>query len=188
MLWFARGNLFAVYKCCRADFGIKSHKMKELLILERFSNDRRLRLPRLVIGLKISRQFFNQWETKPKPIVPWFLPSFEKVTVNCFNFDWFIALLSPVIIGQSNRPFAANDHVVQKSSMLESKLIIISALGHQNKGKSSFTGSGLFVLMSQCGNNNELALQHGGFCTTWSLAAKGLFGIGFFTAQMQTLW
>ena len=29
--------------------------------------------------------------------------------------------------------------------------------------------------MSQCGNNNELALQHGGFCTMWSFAAKGLF-------------
>ena len=28
--------------------------------------------------------------------------------------------------------------------------------------------------MSQCGNNNDLALQHGGFCTTWSLAAKRL--------------
>ena len=47
--------------------------------------------------------------------------------------------------------------------MLEGKLITIPALGNQNKGKSSFTGSGLFVLMSQCGNNNELALQHGGF-------------------------
>ena len=42
------------------------------------------------------------------------------------------------------------------------------------KVKSSFTGSGLFVLMSQCGNNNKLALQHGGFCTTWSLVARGL--------------
>ena len=30
-----------------------------------------------------------------------------------------------------------------KSAMLEGKLIIISPLGHQNKGKSSFTGSGL---------------------------------------------
>jgi len=50
--------------------------------------------------------------------------------------------------------------------MLKGKLIIIPALGHQNKGKSSFTGSGLFVLISQCGNDNELALQHGGFCTT----------------------
>ena len=53
-----------------------------------------------------------------------------------------------------------------KSAMLEGKLIIIPALGRQNKGKASFTGSGVFVLMSQCGNNNELALQHGGFCTT----------------------
>ena len=61
--------------------------------------------------------------------------------------------------------------------MLEGKLIIIPALGRQNKGKSSFTGSGLFVLMSECGNNNELALQHGGFCSTWSLVAKGLTAI-----------
>ena len=36
--------------------------------------------------------------------------------------------------------------------MLEGKLIII-------------IGEGLFVLTSQCGNNNELALQYGGLCT-----------------------
>ena len=30
----------------------------------------RLRLIRLVIGLKTSPQFFNQWEAKPKPIAP----------------------------------------------------------------------------------------------------------------------
>ena len=66
-----------------------------------------------------------------------------------------------------NRPFATNDHVAQSPpSMLEGKLIIIPALGHQNKGKTSFTGSGLFALMSQCGNNNELAVQHDGLCTT----------------------
>ena len=35
--------------------------------------------------------------------------------------------------------------------------------------------------MCQCGNNNELALQDGGFCTTWSLAAKGLFA--YFTMK-----
>lgn len=29
-----------------------------------------LRFLRLVIGLKIPRQFFNQWEAKPKPIAP----------------------------------------------------------------------------------------------------------------------
>ena len=44
--------------------------------------------------------------------------------------------------------------------MVAGKLIIIPALGHQNKGKSSFTGSGLFVLTSQYGNNNELARHH----------------------------
>ena len=35
--------------------------------------------------------------------------------------------------------------------------------------------------MSQWGNNNELALQHGGFCTMWLLVAKGLLesNIGF---------
>ena len=44
--------------------------------------------------------------------------------------------------------------------MVVGKLIIIPALGQQNKGESSFTGSGLFVLMSQCGNNNQLAHHH----------------------------
>ena len=44
--------------------------------------------------------------------------------------------------------------------MVAGKLTIIPALGHQNKGKSSFTGSGLFALMSQCGNNYELARHH----------------------------
>ena len=40
--------------------------------------------------------------------------------------------------------------------------------------KSSLIGWVLFVLMSQCGNNTELALQYGGFCTMWSYVAKGL--------------
>jgi len=64
--------------------------------------------------------------------------------------------------------------------MLEDKLIIIPALGHQNKGKSSFTGSGFFVLMSQCGDNHEPALPHGGFRTMRSSVAKGLLqGVPF---------
>ena len=29
--------------------------------------------------------------------------------------------------------------------------------------------------MTHCGNNNDLALQHGGFCTMWSFVAKALF-------------
>ena len=69
--------------------------------------------------------------------------------------------------------------------MLEGKLIIIPALGHQNKGKSSFTGSGLFVLMSQWGNNNELVLQRGWFCTTWSLADKSLLAL---SERMGMVW
>ena len=32
----------------------------------------------------------------------------------------------------------------------------------------------LCFMMSQCGNNHELALQHGGFPTMWSFVAKGL--------------
>jgi len=49
--------------------------------------------------------------------------------------------------------------------MLQGKLIIIPALGHQNKGKSNFTVSGLCFNVP-VRDNNELALQHGGFCTT----------------------
>ena len=30
------------------------------------------------------------------------------------------------------------------------------------------------MLMSQCGNNNKLALKYGGFCTMSSFVAKGL--------------
>ena len=45
-----------------------------------------LRLLRLVIGLKDSRQYFNQWDAKPKPIAPCtrdFFPRFERVTGDC---------------------------------------------------------------------------------------------------------
>ena len=58
--------------------------------------------------------------------------------------------------------------------MLESKLIIIPALVHQNKETWTSEAWLASVLMSQCGNNNELALQHGGFYTMRSFVAKGL--------------
>ena len=61
-----------------------------------------------------------------------------------------------------------------KIAMLEGKLIIIPALGHQNKETWTSEVWFAFVLMSHCGNNNEIALHHGRFCTTWSLVAKGL--------------
>ena len=64
-----------------------------------------LRLLRLVIGLKDSRQFFNQWESKPKPIAPRtrdFSRASSELQVIARNSDWFIALSDPVVIGRSN--------------------------------------------------------------------------------------
>ena len=64
-----------------------------------------LRLLRLVIGLKDSRQFFNQWDAKPKPIAPCtrdFSRASSELRVIARNCDWFIALSAPVVIGRSN--------------------------------------------------------------------------------------
>ena len=65
-----------------------------------------LRLLRLVIGLKDSRQFFNQWESKSKPIALCTrhfsrAPS-ELQVIIARSCDWFIALTAPVVIGRSN--------------------------------------------------------------------------------------
>ena len=57
-----------------------------------------LRLLRLVIGLKDSRQFFNQWEAKPNPIAPCtrdFSRASSEWQVLARNCDWFIALSAP---------------------------------------------------------------------------------------------
>ena len=65
----------------------------------------RLRLLRLVIGLKIQRQFFNQWEEKSKPIPPCtrdFSRVLRKLRVTARNSDWLTALFAPVVIGRSN--------------------------------------------------------------------------------------
>jgi len=64
-----------------------------------------LRLLRLVIGLKDSRQFFNQWRAKPKPIAPCTRDSFRALSelqIIARNCDWFIALFAPVVIGRSD--------------------------------------------------------------------------------------
>ena len=55
-----------------------------------------LRLLRLVIGLKDSRQFFSQWESKPKPIAPRtrdFSRGSCELQVIARDCDWFRALL-----------------------------------------------------------------------------------------------
>ena len=65
----------------------------------------RLWLLRLVIGLKVSRQFFNQWDANPKPIAPGkreYSRALSKLKAFTSNSDWFIALFAPVIIGRSN--------------------------------------------------------------------------------------
>ena len=64
-------------------------------------------LLRLVIGLKDSRQFFNQWESKPKPkpIAPctrYFSRALSELHVIARNCDWFMELSAPVVIGRSN--------------------------------------------------------------------------------------
>ena len=64
-----------------------------------------LRLLRLVVGLKDSRQFFNQWESKPKPIAPCtrdFSRASSELQVIATNSDWFMALFVPVVIDQSD--------------------------------------------------------------------------------------
>ena len=65
----------------------------------------RLRLLRLVIGLKDLRQFFNQWEAKPKPIAPCtrdFSRASGELQIIARNCDWFMELFVPVVIGRSN--------------------------------------------------------------------------------------
>ena len=64
-----------------------------------------LRSLRSMIGLKDSRQFFNQWEEKAKPIAPCtrhFFRALRELQVISRNCDWFIALFAPVVIGRSD--------------------------------------------------------------------------------------
>ena len=58
-----------------------------------------------MIGLKESRQFFSQWEAKPKPTAQcsrYFSRSSSELQVISRNCDWFISLFVPVVIGRSN--------------------------------------------------------------------------------------
>ena len=64
-----------------------------------------LRLLGLVIGLKISRQFVNQIQAKPKTIVTCprdFSRALCELQLIAMNSDWFFALFAPVVIGQNN--------------------------------------------------------------------------------------
>ena len=64
-----------------------------------------LRLLRIVIGLKDSRKFFNQWEAKTKPIPPCtrdFSRASSELQVIASNGDCCIAPFVPLVIGRSN--------------------------------------------------------------------------------------
>ena len=59
----------------------------------------------IVIGLKDSRWFFNQWKAKPKPVAPCTRDcsrASSELQVIARNCDWFIALSVPVVIGRSS--------------------------------------------------------------------------------------
>ena len=74
-----------------------------------------------------------------------------------------------------NRPFATNDHLVQNPPCWRASSLLFSHRDVKTKRPQPVLP---FVIISQCGNNNKLALQHGGFCTTWLfhlIVAKGLF-------------
>ena len=57
-----------------------------------------------MIGLKDSRQFFNQREAKPKLIAPCtrdFSRASGELQLFARNCDWFMELFVPVVIGRS---------------------------------------------------------------------------------------
>ena len=59
----------------------------------------------LLIGLKISRKFYNQWEANPKPIAPCtrdFSRSFSKLKVIARDSHSVVRLYARVVIGRSN--------------------------------------------------------------------------------------
>ena len=65
----------------------------------------RLRLVRLVTGLRISRRFFNQGEAIPKSIAPYtrdFSRVLSKLQAIARISDWFITLFARVVIGRRN--------------------------------------------------------------------------------------
>ena len=58
-----------------------------------------------MIGLKDSRQFFNQLEVNPQPIAPCtrdFSRASSELQAIARNWDWFMALFVRIVIGRSN--------------------------------------------------------------------------------------
>ena len=83
----------------RSDKGL-TLETSAISLLEQFPNDC---LKVLTLDLKVSRQFRNQLEGKPKPICTReFSRALSKLHEIATNLDWFIALFAPAVIGRSN--------------------------------------------------------------------------------------
>ena len=66
----------------------------------------------------------------------------------------------------AGREGATSDRVVQNPPCWRASSLLFPHWDIKTKKPEPVKLEFAFVLMSQCGNNNELALQHGGFCTT----------------------
>ena len=120
LAWVVKPTKKSIRKPTTWNFKKESYRMGQCATLKRFFVDGNynravfnwlskvvtwLRLLRLVIGLKDSRQFFNQWEAKPKQTAPCtrdFSRATSELQVIARNCDWFITLFAPVVIGRSN--------------------------------------------------------------------------------------
>ena len=75
------------------------------------------RLPRLLIGPRISRQFYNLWEAKLKliaPCTPYFSRALSNLLFIARNSDWFITVFAPSVIGRSNHFGIGSSTVIWK--------------------------------------------------------------------------
>ena len=92
--------------------------------------------------------------------------------------------IQALLVSQSlwNGPFAASGHMVQNPPCWRASY----ALGHPKQRKWKFV-----LIKSLCSGcpSGQLALQHGGFCTMWPLAAKGPLSLtsGFVQSIASTL-
>ena len=98
-----------------------------------------LRLLRLMIGLKDSRQFFNRWEAKPKPIAPCTrdfsraLNKFQLLGIvigssRCLPLLWLVGVLIVLVLvfrqSFENRSIIRSDSRRSQSSPRTTKLIV----------------------------------------------------------------
>jgi len=65
---------------------------------------------------------------------------------------------------QCNRPFATNGHMGQNPPCWRASLLLFPHWDSKTMRLYRVMLEFSLFWMSQCGNNNKLALQHGGFC------------------------